>query len=216
MKYCNRNPSIFVESKSKPCHVRIPRPIRIFYVLLALILISAQDGKGQVNRIGAGLTFSSPVDFNYGETGNPGLVLKTWITLNKASTFHIAPSVTGYYPYKVETGYSILTNLMFQGDLDFQYAVFHEGNVKLVPFAGGNVTYINSDFEPIVVTGNETITDTTDLAIGGNLGAALELRMGPKWDFFISGKYTFSRFSQFVISVQGVYYFKSRRRSYRR
>jgi len=184
--------------------------------LFALFLISAQDGKGQVNRIGAGLTFSSPVDFNYGETGNPGLVLKTWVTLNKASTFHLVPSVTGYYPYKAETGIYVLTNLMFHGDLDFQYTVFHEDNVKLVPFAGGNVTYLNSDYELIVETGNETITDSTDLAIGGNLGAALELRMGPKWDFIISGKYTFSQYSQFVISVQGVYYFKSRRRSYRR
>ena len=88
--------------------------------------------------------------------------------------------------------------------------------MKLVAFAGANGTYLTSDFEPIVLTGNETITDATDYAIGGNLGAALELRMASKWDFFISGKYTFSRYSQFVISVQGVYYFKGRRRPYRR
>jgi hypothetical protein len=166
--------------------------------------------------MGAGLTFSTPVDFNYGETGNPGLTLKTWVTLNKASTFHLVPSVTAYYRYKDETGIYILTNLMFQGDLDFQYTLFQEGTVKAVAFAGGNVTYLNSDYNPIVVTGNETITDETDLAIGGNLGAALELRMGPKWDFYISGKYVFSKYNQFVISVHGVYYFKSRRRSYRR
>ena len=173
-------------------------------------------GFGQVNRIGGGLAFSTPVDFNYGETGNPGLVLKTWVALDKASTMHIVPSVTAYYRYKLETGYSILTNLMFQGDLDFQYTLFHEGTVKFVAFAGGNVCYLNSDFEPLIVTGNETITDTADFAIGGNLGAALELRMGPKWDFYISGKYTFSQYSSFVISVQGVYYFKSRRRAYKR
>lgn len=192
------------------------RLLKIPILLTALILWPTQDSLGQVNRVGAGLTFSTPVDFNYGETGNPGLVLKTWVSLNKARTFHFVPSVTAYYRYRLETGYSILTNWMFQADLDFQYTVFHEETVKLVAFAGANGTYLNSDFEPVVVTGNETITDTADFAMGGNLGAALELRMSPRWDFFISGKYVFSAYSQFVISVEGVYYFKGRRRAYQR
>ena len=196
--------------------MRGPGFIRFLYLLSVLLLISCLDATAQIRRVGAGFTFSTPVDFNYGETGNPGIVLKTWIILNKAHTLQISPSVTVFNRYRSETGYSILTNYMFHGDLDLQYTVFQEGNVKLAAFAGGNVMYLTSDFEPIIVTGNETITDTTDLALGGNLGAALELRMAPKWDFFISGKYTFSSYSQFVISVQGVYYFKSRRRSYRR
>jgi hypothetical protein len=196
--------------------VRIPRFFRISFILVALFLLNYSNAYGQISRIGAGFAFASPVDFNYGETGNPGIVLKTWVILNKAHTLQLTPSLTAFNRYRMETGYSILTNYMFHGDLDMQYTVFQEGNVKLAPFVGGNVTYLTSDFEPIVETGNETITDTTDLAPGGNLGAALELRMSPNWDFFISGKYTFSKYSQFVISVQGVYYFKSRRRAYRR
>ncbi|MEA3463210.1 MAG: hypothetical protein U9R49_15100 [Bacteroidota bacterium] len=196
--------------------MRISRLIRISFLLFALIVMSCMDGFSQIHRIGGGLTFSSGTDFNYGETGNPGIVVKTGLALNKASTLHIVPSVTAYNRYKVETGYSILTNLMFQGDVDLQYTFFQEGNVKSVAFAGGDVTYLNSDYEPLIVTGNETITDTADFAIGGNVGAALELRMAPKWDFNISGKYIFSQYSQFIISVQAVYYFKSRRRSYRR
>jgi hypothetical protein len=105
---------------------------------------------------------------------------------------------------------------MFHGDLDVQYTVFSEENVSAVAFAGGNVMYLHSDFEPIVVSVDETITDTAGFSVGGNLGAGLELRMAPKWDFNVSGKYLFSNYPQFVISVQGVYYFKSRRRSYRR
>lgn len=196
--------------------MRISPSIRYLILILALFFLTCLDGSAQVNRIGAGLVFSEPVDFNYGETGNPGIVVKTWVILNKASTFHFVPSVTAYNRYKLETGYSLLTNYMFQGDLDFQYTIFHEGNVKLVAFAGGNVTYLTSDFEALVVTGNETITDTTGFAIGGNVGTGLELRMGPRWDFFISGKYIFSNYPAFVISVQGVYYFKSRRRAYKR
>ena len=196
--------------------MRIPSIIRFSCIVFGLIVMSGPDGHAQISRIGAGLTFSTPTDFNYGETGNPGIVVKTWIVLNKPRTLQLSPSITAFNRYKVETGYSILTNYMFHADVDLQYTVFQEGTVKLAAFAGGNVMYLTSDFEPLVVTGNETITDTTDMALGGNLGAALELRMAPRWDFFICGKYTFSSYSQFVISVQGVYYFKSRRRSYRR
>jgi hypothetical protein len=100
--------------------------------------------------------------------------------------------------------------------VDLQYLFFRDGGVKVVAFGGGNVTYLTSDYEPLVVTGNESITDTTDMALGANIGLGLELRMAPKWDFNISGKYIFSKYSQFVISVSGVYYFKSRRGAYRR
>ena len=196
--------------------MRSPGFIRIIYVLSVLLLIPCLDASAQIRRIGAGFTFSTPVDFNYGETGNPGLVLKTWIILNKAHTLQISPSLTAFNRYRAETGYSILTNYMFHGDLDALFTVFQEGNVKAIVFSGGNATYLTSAFEPVVESGNETITDATDFAFGANLGAALELRMASKWDFFISGKYTFSTYSQFVISVQGVYYFKGRRRSYRR
>ena len=196
--------------------MRRPRFIRFLSLLSIILLIASLDVSAQIRRIGAGFTFSTPVDFNYGETGNPGIVLKTWISLNKARTVQLSPSVTAFNRYRVENGYSILTNYMFHGDLDLQFTVFQEGNVKALAFAGGNATYLTSDFEPIVLTGNETITDATDYAVGGNLGAALELRMSSRWDFFISGKYTFSNYSQFVISVQGVYYFKGRRRPYGR
>ena len=196
--------------------MKFSNPTKIALLLAALLMTVGLNGFGQIHRIGGGLTFSSGAEFNYGETGNPGVVLKTWFALNKASTFHIVPSVTAYNRYKLETGYSILTNLMFQGDLDFQYTLFQEGTVKAVAFGGGNVTYLNSDFEPLIVTGNETINDESDFAIGGNLGAGLELRMAPQWDFNISGKYLLSKYSQFVISVQGVYFFKSRRRAYGR
>ena len=193
-----------------------PRLFRNSCFLCALILLGGLNASAQINRIGAGFAFSSGVDFNNGETGNPGIVLKTWVRLNKAHTLHLTPSLTAFNRYRSETGYSILKNLMFHGDLDLQYTVFREGTVKLGAFAGGNLMYLTSDFEPIVDPGSETISDATDLTVGGNLGAALELRMAPKWDFYISGKYVFSKYAQFVISVQGVYYFKSRRRSYRR
>ncbi len=181
---------------------------------LVFILFLPAGLNAQIHRIGGGLAFASGTEFNYGETGNPGITIRTWLALDKRSTLSIVPSITAYNRYKLETGYSILTNYMFQGDLDLQYAFFEEGTVRAVAFGGGNFTYLMSYFEPLVITGNETITDQTGYGIGANLGAGLELRMAPKWDFNVSGKYLFSKYEQFIISVQAVYYFHSRRRAF--
>lgn len=194
------------------------RNIRSRTYLLALsyfVLVLGVESYGQVHRISVGFDFTSGVDFNYGETGNPGLNFKTWIALNKPSTLHLVPSVTAYNRYKLETGYSKLTNYMFQGDLDLQFTFFQEGTVKAVALAGSNFTYLSSFYEPLV-NRNEAISDKTDYAFGANIGAGLELRMAPKWDFNISAKYLFSNYSQFIISAQAVYFFKVRRKAYRR
>jgi hypothetical protein len=183
--------------------------------LACIALCFVLPASAQYHRVGGGLSFASGVDFNGGETGNPGFMVKGWIGLDRRGALHLVPSVTYFNRYKLETGYFVLTNHMLHGDLDAQYAVFQEGTVKIIVIAGGNFTYLISDFEPVVVTGNESISDAQDYGFGGNLGGGLELRMAPRWDFIVSGKYLFSNYSQFVISVQGVYYFKPRRRSLR-
>ena len=190
--------------------------LRLLALVLGIGFLTGNNMAAQVHRVGAGFSFASGTEFNSGETGNPGVFVKTWLALDKGSTMYVVPSVTAFNRYKRSTGYSILTNHMFHGDLDFQYTFYKEGTVKVMGFAGGNVTYLVSKYEPLVVTGNQSIFDANDLAVGANLGAGLELRMAPKWDFNITGKYIFSRYAQFVISVHGVYYFKSRRGAYRR
>lgn len=186
------------------------KPYRFLAICLAIL--PATILQAQVNRIAAGLSFASGTEFNSGETGNPGITIKTWIGLDKRGAFHIVPSISAYNRYKLETGYLNLYNYMFHGDLNAQYSIFQEGTVRVVAFGGGNFTYLVSDFEPIVVIPNQTLDDARGSAFGGNLGAGLELRMSPRWDFNVSGKYLFSRYSQFIISVEGVYYFSSRRR----
>jgi hypothetical protein len=183
---------------------------------LCFALIISVGSMAQIHRVGGGLSFASGVDYNYGETGNPGLTVRGWLAVNRPSTLHIVPSVTVFNRYRRETGYSILTNYMLQGDLDLQYAFFQETSVRAVAFGGGNFTYLGSTFEALIETNNEDINDASDYAFGGNIGAGLELRMAPKLDFNVSAKYLFSRYSQFIISVQAVYFFKVRRRAYRR
>ena len=98
-------------------------------------------------------------------------------------------------------------------------------NLKLVhevPYAskylrkrGFDVELLESRYN-IKATGPISNLDKTDYAFGGNIGAALELQMAPKVDFNVTGKYLFSTYSQFIISVQVVYFFKVRRKVYRR
>ena len=145
--------------------------------------------------------------------------MKTWMALDKRSTIHIVPTITVFNRSIRDAGFYTLSNHMYMGDLDGQFVVFHEETLKIVVSAGGNVTYLNS----LIAQADEKYPipeyapdNKSDYAFGSKPGAGLELRMGPKWDMNISGKYLISKYSQFVISIEGVYYFKSRRRAYRR
>ena len=170
----------------------------------------------QTHRIGGGLSFASVNSYNTGETGNPGFSIHYWHSLNKAGTIHLVPSLSVYNPYKLKTGYMVLTNYMFQGDLNLHYTVYNQGTVGIVAFGGVNATQLVSDYKPIVVTGDETLENKNDRYFGANLGAGLELYMSPKWDLNVSAKYILSENSQIVIGVQAAYYFIKRRRAYRR
>ncbi|MCP4310349.1 MAG: hypothetical protein GY790_03720 [Bacteroidetes bacterium] len=192
-----------------------------FGLIVSLLVITgiSSNLSAQIYRMGAGLCFASGFQYNSTEMGNPGLKVKTWIALDPKSTIHIVPTITAFNRNILDAGNFSLTNYMFMGDLDGQYMVLKEGTLKIVVFAGGNLTYLNSvvaQTDPKYPIPDYAPDNENVFAVGGNLGAGLELRMGSRWDMNISTKYILSKYSQFIISVEGVYYFKSRRRAYRR
>lgn len=186
------------------------------WIIVGLLCTLQFPADAQSHRLGAGLSFASPVSYNTGETGNPGFSFHYWMPLTREETLHLVPSITIYNPYKLKTGYITLYNYMFQADMNLQYAFFQPGSIRMVVFGGGNLTQLISDFTPVVNTGDETVEDSNDNALGINLGAGLELYMSPQWDLNITGKYILSTYAQFVISIQAAYYFKKRQRAYRR
>jgi len=206
----------------------------LFFLLMLNPLI------GQPERIGAGLSFSNKRTIFFpgprstlgrSETGNPGLVIRTWVPVNKRMTIHAVPSITGYYPLTISNeGFYYSTAYMLAGDLDFQFQLFHEKTLKLVAFAGANYTWIfthnkeNPDFQfNLEIPENDEIS-----GFGPSAGAALEMRMSPFIDFILSGKFTYSFLKSAnpettfepvsvpVIQVQAVYYFQSRGKGYYR
>lgn len=191
------------------------RPIIAVAFSLMIVTGISNSISAQVYRIGAGLSFASGFEFNSVPVGNPGFKVKTWIALDRNSTIHIVPTLSVFNRNTLNAGNYSITNNMYMGDLDGQYMVFKDKTLKIIVFAGGNATYITSAIaqtDPKYPIPEHAPDDKTDVAFGGNIGAGLELRMASKWDMNVSAKYILSNYSQFIISVEGVYYFKKRRK----
>jgi len=201
---------------------------RISTLFVVLFCISAA-AVSQPERIGAGLTFATKKRFNGGDTGNPGINVKTWIPVDKEKVFHIVPSVSAFMPLEVNHTSYLTTTYMFQGDLDFQARVVREKSLKLVAFAGINYRYIVSRNRIVLSLPDEPV-DSTLKGFGPAIGAALEMRMSANWDFIVSARYSFAGLrpgdasaeepflvaplASPVIQVHAVYYFYSRGRVY--
>ncbi len=213
-----------------------------FFWISALLLTMSVTLFAQPDRIGVGLSFAQAIYFNYGDTGNPGINVRTWVPLDKRRTMFIVPSITAYKPHVSNPGTSSFepTLYLFHGDLDFQYRIFKEKTLTVVGLAGVNYTHLISKIELMIPDMVDPPVDDAAYGIGPNIGAGLEMRMSSFWDFNVSAKYAFpgivfndpatipiedptakpkfisSPLSALVIEVQAVYYFSSRGKGYRR
>jgi hypothetical protein len=164
-----------------------------------------------------------------GDTGNPGLNVKTWISLDQRSVFQIVPSVSAFMPLEVNHTSYLTTTYMFHGDLDFHARLFKEKSLKFVALAGVNYRRIISRNKMVISLPEEPV-DSTISGVGPTLGLSLEMRMNASWDFVVAARYSFTglrpgdrsageRFlvaplASPVIQVQAVYYFYRRGRGY--
>lgn len=198
-------------------------------IAVVVLFLSAAAAFSQPERISAGLSFATKKRFNDGDTGNPGINAKTWISLDKKKVFHIVPSVTAFLPLEVNHTSYLTTTYMFHGDLDLQARLVREKSLKLVALAGVNYRHIVSRIETVISLPGQPV-DSTLSGFGPTIGAALEMRMSANWDFIVSARYSLTglrpgdisageRFlvaplASPVIQVNAVYYFYSRGRVY--
>lgn len=204
---------------------------KLVIIGISVMLLSAA-AEAQPERIGAGLTFATKRRINDGDTGNPGLNIRTWIQLDRKRNYYLVPSATMFNYLVVNHTTHLTTTYMFHGDLDLQYMFFHEKTIKLAATAGINYTHIISKIDLVITSMPNPPVDSTAAGLGPSLGAAMEMRMGPHWDFIVSGRYSFAGLragdvskgegiltaplSAPIIQVHAVYYFRSRGRGYSR
>lgn len=197
---------------------------KLLFIGVSLMLLTVTV-TAQPEKIGAGLTFATKKRFNGGDTGNPGLNIRTWIPINQKRTFYVVPSATVFKPLEISRSHLISTTYMFHGDLELQYTLFSDKTLKLIAATGMNYTHIISKIEPLISV-PDMPQDSTVAGFGPVIGAALEMRMSPYWDFIVSGKYSFAGLSMGensdggnalvaplsapIIQVHAVYYFFSR------
>lgn len=210
-----------------------------YIAFLIIFFLMSAVASAQPDRIGVGLTFAEKIRFNTGDTGNPGLNVKTWLKLDKRRTMFIVPSISAYKPHTITHTTNFTTNYLFHADVDFQYSFFTEGTISVMAFTGVNYTHLYSAIE-LRISGATNVPENDALSgFGPNLGAGLEMRMASSWDFNVSAKYAWpglqinapntvsiwdenkprllsSPLTALVIQAQAVYYFKGRGKGWRR
>ncbi len=173
-------------------------------ILVVIILFFPLLASAQFERIGGGLAFSSGVDYNYHRTGNPGIWIKPYIEVFPKTYF--VPSLTLYNRFKKSTFTEVIKNYMFHGDIDIQYQVFTQDEIKIVILGGLNATGLISRYELLVDTGAKGLDNMSDLGLGANIGAGLEMIINNYFDAVLTTKYIAGAYSQFVINLGVVYY----------
>ena len=118
----------------------------------------------------------------------------------------VIPSVTLFNRYKKSTFTEQIRNYMFHGDVDLQYEVFKQEEIKIVVMAGLNATGLISRYEMLVDTGDEGLDNISDLGLGANIGAGLEMIINNYYDAVLTTKYIAGSYNQFVINLGVLYY----------
>lgn len=179
-----------------------------FICLMVFLPLSAFPQSG---RIGAGLSFSSGVDYNKASTGNPGIMIKGYYKVNKR--FDIVPSFTLFNMYNKGDAYYNLKNYMFHFDIDGKYKIFRDDGIVIYGLAGINGTTVISRYKVLIdVGGVPPVEDAASIKPGLNLGAGLKMHIDKSYDAVVQAKYIAGGFSQFVISLGVIYHINGNNR----
>lgn len=176
-------------------------------IALPFLLFFFLTTNAQIDKVAGGLLFSSPVEYNLTNTGNPGFFGKAYVGVVKR--VHFIPSIALFVPGAGgnDLNNTARKNYMFQGDLDLNYGLLREDKLTFFGFAGLNMT-------GIISRGDESanLKNDSDFKPGLNIGGGIEMEVNNSYDALISGKYIVSEFSQFVISIGVIYRFDQRSR----
>lgn len=176
-----------------------------FLALIFPFLLNAQ-----FTKFAGGLGFSSGVSYNLNETANPAIWARAYYKLSKKA--FVAPTFS-FYKSGINSNFEYeLKNYMMQGDIDLNYGLFKEDDISLFAFTGLNATSVISRFRLKEDSGGDYPEDKSDIRLGLNVGAALEMRVDDYFDAFLSCKYIAGSWSQLVVSLGVIYNLEGKRR----
>lgn len=177
-------------------------------ILLILILcLSLIKAEAQLNKFSGGLAFASGLEFNTGNTGNPGFFGKAYFEIFDRT--YLVPSFSAFMAGKDGSSLQSTSRktYLLQADADIQYGVLREDKLRLYGFAGFNASSIISKADE-----STNLENNSKICPGLNLGAYLEMDINNAYDVMLSGKYIVGEFDQFIIQLGVVYHFSAKKR----
>lgn len=182
---------------------------KIFIFIIFLIISSKISA--QTPAYSGGIAFSSGLDLNGLNTGNPAIFARCLFKLSKQ--MKLVPSIAAYRPIKkyYPADAATLKNFMFQGDVDLHYNIYRDDPLRIVAFAGLNATSVISKWYLDQNLG-QVVENINKFQPGLNLGGAIYMFVNNSFDAYISGKYIAGNLSQVVINVGVIFYPEGLRR----
>jgi len=180
------------------------------FIIIVILIISSKISAQSLSYSG-GIAFSTGLDLNGLDTGNPAIFARCLFKLSKQ--MKLVPSITAYSPRKkyYPADAATLKNYMFQGDVDLHYNIYRDDPLRIVAFTGLNATSVISKWELDQNLGQD-VKDLNEIRPGLNLGGAIYMFVNNSFDAYISGKYIAGNLSQFVINAGVIFYPEGLRR----
>jgi hypothetical protein len=163
----------------------------------------------QLNRIGGGLTFNTPISSPDLTIGNPGFNLRAVYEYNRK--FFVIPSVTFQLPktkhYKDNYGnvFEKLT-LLASIDANVTYAIAIEKELLFYALVAPNFTSIYTDWNPET----DERKDKYQLCPGIGIGTGIEMIVEKNVNAYTQIEYVLGKYQQLVIFIGIHYYFEGK------
>lgn len=181
------------------------RAVFLFILTVAgFVSVSAQ-----LNRIGGGLAFNTPISSPDLHIGNPGFNFRGVYEYNRK--FFVIPSVTFQLPktkhYQDPYGVNIeKLTLLASIDINVTYALAIEKELLFYALVAPNFTNIYTDWNPET---NER-KDKYQLCPGIGIGTGIEMIVKKNVNAYTQIEYVLGKYQQMVIFIGIHYYFEGR------
>lgn len=159
----------------------------------------------QLNRMGGGLAFNTPIASPDLHIGNPGFNIRGVYEINRK--FFVIPSVTFQVPKKKHYDEGIDKLTFFTSlDANVTYALAIEKQLLFYALVAPNFTNIYTSWEPE----SDDLKNKYEFCPGLGIGTGIEMIVEGNVNAYTQIEYILGKYQQLVIFIGIHYYFKGR------